>query len=71
MRHTMKNVMDILAKEIKRVRILIGVMRKFPGFSHKIPLWDTEVDTLRRILALMIKSYVLFGHSLVMFLACY
>jgi hypothetical protein len=50
----MKNVIKVMAKEIRRVRALAEIFEKY-----EVPYPMTQLDSMRRMLALLIKSEML------------
>jgi predicted AlkP superfamily phosphohydrolase/phosphomutase len=52
----MKYIMKVLAKEIRRVRVLIEFMEGLESSMIRINCRERELEILKRILGLMIKK---------------
>lgn len=52
----MKEIIRLLAKEVRRIRALVELMEKYDGSVHRIYYRKQELKVLKRILGLMIKK---------------
>lgn len=56
----MKDVIRLLAKEVRRIRVLIEVMERYNDSIHSLCYRKKEIETLKRILAIAIKKSLTF-----------
>lgn len=52
----MKDLIRLLAKEVRRIRALIELMKDYDGSPARILYREAELGQLKRILAMAIKN---------------